>query len=110
MASCTACARDAASVVSVRSTSSSSDEVKSPTRLSTSGCMTSRTNSGTLSRNLEELDQDAKAYENAAANIDVGVTLRAQACANSASLVCGSSHCQRRVLLRDKPFLLTDGS
>ena len=104
MASCTAWVRDAASAVPVRSMSSSSDEVKSPTRLSTSGCRASRPNSGTFSRNREVLDQHANVWAKAAANIIAGVMPRERACANSASRVSASSHCQRRVLLREKPF------
>src|ERR1700722_16467852 len=110
MASCTARARDAASVVPARSMSSSSDEVKSPTRLSTSGWKASRSNSGRLSRNRDVLDQHATVWAKAAANIIAGVTPRARALANSASRVPGSNHCQRRVLLRERDFEVEYGN
>jgi hypothetical protein len=90
--------------------SSNSDEVKSPTKLGTSGCRVSRPNSGTFSRKRDVLDQQASVCEKAAANIIAGVTPWARACANSASRVSGSSHCQRRLVLRDNAFRLADGS
>ena len=91
MASCTAPARDAASLTPDRSMSSSSDEVKSPTRLSTSGWKASRPNSGRLSRNREVPDQHASVWAKAAANIIAGVTPCDRALLNSASRVAGQT-------------------
>ena len=61
--SCTERARAAGVAVSVRSMSSISDEVKSPTSFSTSGWYGSRPNIGRLSRNRESVDQWANAFE-----------------------------------------------
>ncbi|CKT85929.1 Uncharacterised protein [Mycobacterium tuberculosis] len=99
-ASCTACARAAAVRAPVRSTSSNSEEVKSPTSRSTSGCRAWRLNNGRFSRNRDDADQRASTLAKAAASVIAGVMPRARARANNASRVCGSSQCQRRVLRR----------
>ena len=87
-----------ASVAPIRSMSSSSDEVKSPTRRVDVGMQG-------LAAEQRHVQQEARGARPAghvcaktAANIIAGVTPRARACANSASRVCGSNHCQRRVL------------